>query len=123
MHPRRRTGKTALASVVAIGSWWADRFGVPVQHGTDKDGRFSWLEGVIWPEIELVFAEVPEPKTAKNRVHIDVNPSGCDQAEELERLLGLGATQVDVGQGDVPWLVLADPEGNEFCLLGRRVDV
>jgi glyoxalase superfamily protein len=49
-------------------------------------------------------------------------PVGCDVDEELERLLGLGATRVDVGQGDVPWYVLADPEGNEFCLLARRVD-
>jgi hypothetical protein len=65
---------------------------------------------------------VPEPKTVKNRVHLDVNPSGVDQAEELERLLALGARKVDVGQGDVPWVVLADPEGNEFCLLGRRID-
>jgi hypothetical protein len=56
-------------------------------------------------------------------VHFDVSPSGCDQAEELERLLNLGATRADVGQrGDEGFLVLADPEGNEFCLLGRRVD-
>jgi hypothetical protein len=66
---------------------------------------------------------VPEPKTIKNRVHIDVNPVGGDQAQELQRLLGLGARQVDVGQGeDKTWVVLADPEGNEFCLLRRRVD-
>jgi glyoxalase superfamily protein len=65
---------------------------------------------------------VPEAKTVKNRVHIDVNPTGVDQAEELERLLSLGATRVDIGQGDVPWVVLADPEGNEFCLLARRID-
>jgi predicted enzyme related to lactoylglutathione lyase len=70
----------------------------------------------------LVFVPVPEPKTGKNRLHIDLNPSGCDRDEELERLLALGARRVDVGQGDVPWVVLADPEGNEFCLLGRRVD-
>jgi len=55
-------------------------------------------------------------------VHIDVNPSGCGQPEELVRLLALGARRVDVGQGDVPWVVLADPEGNELCLLDRRVD-
>jgi predicted enzyme related to lactoylglutathione lyase len=71
----------------------------------------------------LVFVPVPEAKAVKNRLHIDLNPSGCDQAEELERLLSLGARQVDVGQVDVPWVVLADPEGNEFCLLGRRVDL
>jgi hypothetical protein len=70
----------------------------------------------------LVFAAVPEPKTVKNRVHIDVNPSGCDQAEEVERVLALGARRVDVGQGEQTWVVLADPEGNEFCILQRRVD-
>jgi len=70
----------------------------------------------------LVFAPVPEKKTVKNRIHIDVSPQGADQADELERLLGLGATRVDVGQGDVPWIVLADIEDNEFCLLGRRID-
>jgi hypothetical protein len=65
---------------------------------------------------------VPEKKTVKNRLHIDVNPSGCEQAQELRRLLDLGAREIDVGQTDVPWVVLADPEGNEFCLLARRVD-
>jgi hypothetical protein len=70
----------------------------------------------------LVFARVPDEKVVKNRVHIDVSPTGCDQAEELERLLALGATRADVGQGDVSWVVLADPEGNEFCLLSRRRD-
>ena len=70
----------------------------------------------------LVFVPVPERKSLKNRIHLDVNPSGQDQAAELERLLSLGARQVDVGQGDVTWVVLADPEGNEFCLLRRQVD-
>ena len=70
----------------------------------------------------LVFVAVPEPKAVKNRLHIDLNPSGCDQAVELERLLALGARPADVGQGDESWVVLADPEGNEFCLLARRVD-
>jgi len=63
---------------------------------------------------------VPEPKTVKNRVHIDVNPSGTGQAEELERLLSLGARRVDIGQGDVSWVVMADPEANEFCVLRPR---
>jgi hypothetical protein len=66
---------------------------------------------------------VPEPKTRKNRVHIDVNAAGHDQAAELKRLLALGARRVDVGQRpDVTWIVLADPEDNEFCLLRRQVD-
>ena len=69
----------------------------------------------------LVFVPVPEAKTVKNRLHIDVNPVGCDQDEELERLLALVATHVDIGQGEQRWYVLADPEGNEFCLLRTRV--
>ena len=70
----------------------------------------------------LVFVPVAEKKTAKNRLHLDLNPVGCGQAEELARLLGLGATEADVGQGEQSWVVLADPEGNEFCLLAARVD-
>ena len=70
----------------------------------------------------LVFVPVPDAKQVKNRVHIDVNPHGTDQASELQRLLGLGARKVDVGQGpEVSWVVLADPEGNEFCLLRSTV--
>ena len=70
----------------------------------------------------LLFIRVPEAKTVKNRLHIDVNPVGCDQAEEVERLIGLGARPVDVGQGEQTWVVLADPEGNEFCVLRSRLD-
>ncbi len=104
-----------------VAGFWADVLGWPL---TEDDG-ICWLSstGEPWaPPPLLVFAPVEEDKTVKNRVHIDVNPSGCDQAEELERLLALGATHVDVGQGESPWVVLADPEGNEFCLLGRRID-
>jgi hypothetical protein len=69
----------------------------------------------------LTFAQVPEGKTVKNRLHIDLNPTDRDQDEEVRRLLELGARHVDVGQGSVSWVVLADPEGNEFCVLaGRR---
>ena len=68
----------------------------------------------------LVFIRVPEGKTAKNRLHIDVNATDRDQDAELERLLGLGARHADVGQGEQSWVVLADPEGNEFCVLSAR---
>jgi len=72
----------------------------------------------------LVFVAVPEPKSVKNRIHIDVNPTETDQSNELRRLIRLGARRVDVGQGnDVSWIVLADIEDNEFCLLRRRVEV
>jgi len=59
----------------------------------------------------------------KNRVHLDLSPRGADQEEELQRLLGLGARHADIGQeAGLLWHVLADPEGNEFCLLRTRRD-
>jgi glyoxalase superfamily protein len=70
----------------------------------------------------LLFLPVPERKTVKNRLHIDVNPVGCDQDQEVARLLALGARHVDIGQGAPTWVVLADPEGNEFCVLRSRLD-
>ncbi|MEI8412889.1 MULTISPECIES: VOC family protein [unclassified Kribbella] len=69
----------------------------------------------------LAFVHVPEGKTVKNRLHLDVNPTDRDQDEEVRRLLDLGARHADVGQtGDESWVVLADPEGNEFCVLAGR---
>lgn len=68
----------------------------------------------------LTFAYVPEGKTVKNRLHLDVNPTDREQDEEVRRLLDLGARHADVGQGDESWVVLADPEGNEFCVLAAR---
>ena len=65
---------------------------------------------------------VPESKIIKNRLHFDLRADGVSTAEELERLLQLGARRVDIGQPpDASWVVLADPEGNEFCLLSRTV--
>jgi hypothetical protein len=66
----------------------------------------------------LVFVTVPETKTVKNRLHLDLRPVDRTHEAEVERLIGLGARRADVGQGEVPWVVLADPEGNEFCVLG-----
>lgn len=72
------------------------------------------------PSIDVI--AVPEGKAIKNRLHFDLRADGVSTAEELERLLALGARRTDVGQGpDVSWVVLADPEGNEFCLLSRTV--
>lgn len=68
-----------------------------------------------WPTIDV--ARVPEGKRGKNRLHLDLRPDGT-QHDEVERLLRLGARQVDVGQpADATWVTLADPEGNELCLL------
>lgn len=73
-----------------------------------------------WPTIDVV--AVPEGKMVKNRLHFDLRADGVTTSEELERLLSLGARRTDVGQGpDVSWVVLSDPEGNEFCLLSRSV--
>ena len=66
----------------------------------------------------LLFVRVPEEKTVKNRLHFDFRPD--DRDREVDRLLALGAERVDIGQGEQTWVVLADPEGNEFCVLGSR---
>jgi predicted enzyme related to lactoylglutathione lyase len=104
-----------------VADFWSQVLGWKVQQ---QEG-YCWMSASGDPaerDIKLVFVKVPEPKTVKNRWHIDVNPRRADQAEEVERIIALGAQRVDIGQGDVPWVVLADPEGNEFCVLGRRVD-
>ncbi len=73
-----------------------------------------------WPTIDVL--SVPEGKAVKNRLHFDLRADGVTTSEELERLLALGAQRTDVGQSpDVSWVVLSDPEGNEFCLLPRSV--
>jgi catechol 2,3-dioxygenase-like lactoylglutathione lyase family enzyme len=64
---------------------------------------------------DLLFLKVPEAKTVKNRLHLDLRP--LDQAAEVARLEALGAHRVDIGQGDVSWVTMADPDGNEFDVL------
>jgi len=78
---------------------------------TPEDAR----RGQVVPTI--VFVAVPDDKSVKNRVHIDVSPIDRTQDEEVARLEGLGARRVDIGQGEQTWVVMADPEGNEFCVL------
>ncbi|GAA3281686.1 VOC family protein [Dactylosporangium vinaceum] len=74
------------------------------------------------PGVSIDVVKVPEGKTVKNRLHLDIRADGSTQAQEVERLLALGARPADVGQGpDVSWVTLADPEGNEFCILSRSV--
>jgi predicted enzyme related to lactoylglutathione lyase len=71
----------------------------------------------------LTFVADANEKRGKNRLHIDLNPTGCTQEQEVARLLELGARHADIGQGgEEPWVVLADPEGNEFCVLRDRLD-
>jgi len=80
-------------------------------------------EGFGGPQPTIFLIRNDEPKNGHNRLHIDVNPTDRDQDAELERLLAAGAELVDIGQPDqASWHVLADPEGNEFCLLKTRLD-
>lgn len=79
------------------------------------------VERVVPPT--LVFARVPESKSVKNRLHLDLSPIDRGRDEEVARLLALGARHVDIGQGEQSWVVLADPEGNEFCVLRTLHDV
>jgi predicted enzyme related to lactoylglutathione lyase len=99
----------------ALGRWWSQALGWVVVDDTTEDYEIrpspDRLPG-------LLFVPVPEPKSGKNRLHLDFRPD--DRDAEVERLLLLGATLVDVGQGEQSWVVLADPEGNEFCVLSSR---
>jgi predicted enzyme related to lactoylglutathione lyase len=68
--------------------------------------------------VGMCFMPVTDPKTVKNRVHLDLTSSAADRDREIDRLLALGARRVDIGQtGTESWTVLADPEGNEFCVV------
>jgi predicted enzyme related to lactoylglutathione lyase len=104
-----------------VADFWAQVLGWKVQEA--KGSLWMSESGAPFPDFLLVFGQVPETKSGKNRLHIDVSPVGCDRDAEVARLEALGAQRVDIGQGDEPWIVLADPEGNEFCVLGRRADV
>jgi len=103
------------ADPVALGSWWAAALGWVVVN----DAAYEFE---IRPAPDrlpgIVFLPVPEAKTQKNRVHLDFRPD--DRDAEVDRLLALGAARVDIGQGEQTWVVLADPEGNEFCVLDSR---
>jgi len=94
---------------------------------TDRsDGPEDWYVQLAGPAgsgpTVLVIRTPDGPKTTKNRLHLDLNATDRDQAAEVERIIALGATRVDIGQGDVDWVVLADPEGNELCVLRSRVE-
>ena len=98
-----------------LGNWWRDALGWVV---VDDDSEEFEIRPAADRLPGLLFVRVPEPKTSKNRLHLDFRPD--DRDAEVERLLALGATRADVGQGEQSWIVLADPEGNEFCVLGSR---
>ncbi|HEX4018495.1 MAG TPA: VOC family protein [Frankiaceae bacterium] len=105
----------------ALGRWWARVLDWKVTFEDEDETDVASGVGPDRKEIEpfLTFVTLTEPKVSKNRLHIDLAPD--DRDAEVERLLALGATRADIGQGDdVTWVVLADPEGNEFCVLSAR---
>ena len=118
--------------IAAQARWWAQTLDYVIVFENDDEvaviPRWAKVEPLEDAETfrtqpqGLVFVRVPEDKTVKNRLHIDLAPhTSQDRDAEIARLLDRGATRVDVGQGDsVPWTVLADPEGNEFCVLSAR---
>ena len=100
---------------VMLARWWQTATGWQVV-GEDSDGiELAPAPGQM---PSMMFIQVAEHKRRKNRLHLDWVPD--DQQAEVERLLSLGASRVDVGQGSAPWVVMADPEGNEFCILAAR---
>lgn len=115
------------ADPVGLARFWCAVLGYEVQ---DEENDVVTIGSPALPEGRkqqgpvpptLTFAKVPEGKTIKNRLHLDVNATDREQDDEVARLLDLGARHADVGQtGEESWVCLADPEGNEFCVLAGR---
>ena len=97
----------------ALARFWAAALGYEVTLEEPDEVAVEPPDGVAG--LPLLFVSVPEPKAAKNRIHMDLGSS-----VDVQRLEALGAHRIDIGQGDVPWTVLADPEGNELCVLEPR---
>jgi predicted enzyme related to lactoylglutathione lyase len=100
-----------------LAGFWSRVVGFPIEDDADPEGSEVGLEPPDGHPM-MLFIRVPEPKATKNRVHLDVVPKTATRDAEVERILGLGARLVDdrrtpEGTG---WVVLADPEGNEFCV-------
>jgi glyoxalase superfamily protein len=124
LEPRelyRDTGPVAAvvldcADPPAMARFWGGAVGWTVHELTDDRALLRSAQGV-GPYLEL--RRTPDAEIVWNRLHLDLVPSPVDaKAAEVERLRALGATDLDVGQGDVPWTCLRDPEGNDFCVLG-----
>ncbi|MEU4161117.1 VOC family protein [Actinoplanes sp. NPDC026670] len=95
-----------------LARWWAEALGYVIVHEAPDEVEIRRTPAEM---PGLLFTPVTEVKKGKNRLHLDLRPD--DQEAEVERLVGMGARYADIGQGDVGWVVLADPEGNEFCVL------
>ena len=113
-----RLGSITCDGSRAVGCFWSEALSWPLVWDQDGETAIRHPDGtgpfITWgPPVPV--------KTSKNRLHLDIAPPiGGDQQAEVERLIGLGATRVDIGQGDVDWVVMADPDGNELCILTPR---
>ena len=106
----------------SLAAFWAAVLDYRVLSREEDEVEIGPEAGFGGPAPTLVFGRAAEPKTGKLRLHIDLSPTDRDQDDELQRLLDLGARPAEVGQtGEESWHVLQDPEGNEFCLLRKRV--
>jgi predicted enzyme related to lactoylglutathione lyase len=100
-----------------VGYFWSEALGWPLVWDQDQETAIRSLHG--GPKITWGGPPV-RPKAGKNRLHFDLAPpADGDQYAEVDRLVSLGATRIDIGQGEVGWVVMADPDGNEFCVLPR----
>lgn len=114
-----RLGAINCDGTQAVGYFWSEALRWPLvwDHDEETAIRSPNLTGpmITWSGPPLM------PKLAKNRLHLDIAPpAGETQNDEVNRLIGLGASRIDIGQGDVSWVVMADPDGNEFCVLTPR---
>jgi catechol 2,3-dioxygenase-like lactoylglutathione lyase family enzyme len=103
-----------------LARFWSEVLGYRIVHEEPDDVEIAPPPDTPSP-VTLLFQRSDDPKHDKLRLHIDVAATDRTQEEELARLLGLGATHIDIGQGEQTWYVLADPEGHEFCLLRGTV--
>lgn len=104
-----------------LARFWSEALGWRITHESSDEWVIEPPEGS--PEVDvapdILFGKAPDAKVVKNRLHFDLRPT--DQQAEVQRLTDLGARQIDIGQpDDVSWVVMADPEGNEFCILAAR---
>ncbi len=106
-----------------LGGFWKEALGLDVVHEDDEGGEYALAgAGRMGTHWNLLFYRAPDEKVIKNRLHLDLIPD-TDREAEVARLESLGASRADIGQADVTWTVMADPEGNEFCVLSPRDDV
>jgi predicted enzyme related to lactoylglutathione lyase len=114
-----RVGSITCDGTQEVGYFWSKALGWPLVWDQDQETAIRAPDRtgplITWggPPVN--------PKTGKNRLHLDIAPpKHVDQQAEVDRLVALGATRIDIGQGDVSWVVMADPDGNEFCVLSPR---